>query len=46
MGNGQAYHRTVGQVDGSLYQSLAEGAAPYDDAAVVVLDSSRYNLGC
>ena len=38
--HGEAYHRAVGQVDGALHESLAEGAAADDYAAVPVLDGS------
>ena len=38
--DGEAYHRTVGERDGLLHQSLAEGAPPDDGAAVVVLDGT------
>ena len=34
---GESYHGTVVQRDGLLDESLAEGAAAYDGAAVVVL---------
>ena len=46
VGNGEANHRTVGQVDGTLYQALAKGATTYDNTAVVVLDGTRDNLCC
>ena len=36
--------RLVGEVELPLYQSLAEGAASHDDAAVVVLYRARDNL--
>ena len=32
-----AYHRAVGEGERSLNKTFAEGAAPYDEAAVVVL---------
>ena len=38
--HGEAYHRAVGQVDGALHESLAEGAAADDYAAIPVLDGS------
>ena len=44
MGDGEAYHRSVGQVDRTLDEAFAEGAATHDDAAVVILYGTRYNL--
>ena len=46
MGDGQTNHRTVGQVDGALYQSLAKGATTHYDATVVVLNGTGDNLCC
>ena len=44
--HGEAYHRTVGQVDGTLYESLAKGATANDGATVVILYGTTHNLGC
>ena len=46
MGDGEAYHGAVGQVDGALHQSLAKGASAYHLASVVVLYGTCNNLGC
>ena len=43
-GGGQANHGTVVELDGALHQTFAEGAAPYDGAAVVVLNGSGEDL--
>ena len=45
MGDGEAYHRAIGQFDGALHQSFAKGAPADDGATVVVLDGSADNLG-
>ena len=49
MSNGEPYHRTIGQVDGALHESLAKGAASHDESTVLVLDGTCHNLcgrGC
>ena len=46
MGDGEANHRTVGQVDGALDKSLAKRATAYDVAAVLILDGTCHNLSC
>ena len=45
VGDGEAYHGAVGEVDGALHKSLAEGASSDDGAAVVVLHSSADDFG-
>ena len=44
-GNGDANHRAVFQIYGSLHQTLAECAAANDDATVLILHGSADNLG-
>ena len=46
MRHGESDHRTVGQVDGALHKSLAEGASTDNLASVLVLYCSRDNLRC
>ena len=45
MAGGEANHGSVGQIDGALHESLAEGAASDDECAVVVLHGAGDNLG-
>ena len=45
MRHGEANHGAVGEVDGALHQTLAEGAAANDGAAVVVLNGTAHNFG-
>ena len=42
---GEAYHGAVGEWEGALDETLAEGAAPDDEAAVVFLDCPREDFG-
>ena len=44
MRHGETNHRAVGQVDGTLHESLAEGTATYNHTAVLVLDGTCDNL--
>ena len=46
MSHRETDHRTVRQVDGTLYQSLSEGATTHDKATVLVLNGPRDNLRC
>ncbi len=46
MRHGDAYLRAVEEVYGTLHEALAEGAAAYDDAAVLVLHGTGENLCC
>ena len=43
--DGEAYHRTVGQVDGALDEALAVGATANNHASVLVLYGTSDNLG-
>ena len=45
VGDGEAHHRTVRQIQRTLHQSFAIGSATDDGASVVVLDGTRNNLG-
>ena len=45
MAGGEANHRAVGQIDGALHESLAEGAATDHQTAVVVLHGAGNDLG-
>ena len=44
-GYGEMDERTVGELDGLLYQAFAEGATAHDDAPVIVLDGTREDFG-
>src|SRR5574344_519029 len=46
MRNSDADKRAVGQVYGALYESLAEGASPYNESAILILNSPTDNFGC
>ena len=37
VGDGEAYERAVGQVDGALHKSFGKGATTYNQSAVIVL---------
>ena len=42
--NGESYHRTIGQVNGALHQSLAEGAATHHHSTIPILDGTCHNF--
>ena len=46
VGNGQADHRAVGQVDGALNQSFAVRPAAHHGATVLVLDGAGDDFSC
>ena len=45
VGNGEANHRTVGELDGSLHKAFAKRAAANDLSAVLILQRAGDNLG-
>ena len=44
VGNGQTNHRAVRQVDGTLNQSLAEGATSNDNTTIMILNGTRHDF--
>ena len=37
VGDGKTHHRTVGELDGALDETLTKGATSHDDSAVLIL---------
>ena len=46
MCDGQTNHRTIGQIDRTLYQTLTKCTTTYHQTAVLILNGTRHNFSC
>ena len=46
MSNGETDHRTIRQIDRTLYKAFSEGTTPHNNTTILILDGTCHNLCC